>query len=296
VHERTADLFAMNESLLKEKETQATLIEKLEAAQDQLLQSERMASIGQLAAGVAHEINNPVGFVNSNLTSLQRYVGDLLRMLSTYEAVEAALPANSQATIAQVKEEIDMAFLREDVNDLLAESLDGLKRVTRIVQDLKSFSHVDEQERQWADLESGLESTLRVAWNELKYKTEVIKEYAGISQIECFPSQLNQVFMNLLVNAAQAIEERGTITIRTGEDESQVWVEIQDTGKGIKPEHLNRIFDPFFTTKPVGKGTGLGLSLAYGIVKKHDGRFEVSSTLGVGTTFKVSLPKAPSGA
>ena len=293
VRERTTDLYAMNEKLQQEKDTQTTLIKKLEAAQDQLLQSERMASIGQLAAGVAHEINNPVGFVNSNLSSLQRYVGDLLRMLSAYEAAEAALPATSQATIAQVKEEVDMAFLRDDVNDLLAESLDGLKRVTRIVQDLKNFSHVDEQERQWADLESGLESTLRVAWNELKYKTEVVKEFAGISQIECFPSQLNQVFMNLLVNAAQAIEERGIITIRTGEDESQVWVEIQDTGKGIKPEHVSRIFDPFFTTKPVGKGTGLGLSLAYGIVKKHDGHIEVSSTLGVGTTFKVSLPKAP---
>jgi signal transduction histidine kinase len=291
VRQRTADLYALNEKLQQEKDTQSTLIKKLEAAQDQLLQSERMASIGQLAAGVAHEINNPVGFVNSNLSSLQRYVGDLLRMLSTYEAAEAALPATCQATIARVKEEIDMAFLRDDVNDLLAESLDGLKRVTRIVQDLKNFSHVDEQERQWADLESGLESTLRVAWNELKYKSEVVKEFSGISQIECFPSQLNQVFMNLLVNAAQAIEEHGKITIRTGEDDSQVWIEIEDTGRGIKPEHLSRIFDPFFTTKPVGKGTGLGLSLAYGIVKKHDGRIEVSSTPGVGSTFKVVLPK-----
>lgn len=260
------------------------------------MQSERLASIGQLAAGVAHEINNPVGFVNSNLSSMQRYVGDLLRMLSTYEEAEAALPVANREQIARVKEEVDMAFLKDDVNDLLAESLDGLKRVTRIVQDLKNFAHVDEQDRQWADLESGLESTLRVAWNELKYKTEVIKEFSGIPQIECFPSQLNQVFMNLLVNAAQAIDEHGKITIRTAEDDAHVWVEIQDTGKGIKPEHLNRIFDPFFTTKPVGKGTGLGLSLAYGIVKKHDGHIEVKSELGVGTTFKVVLPKAPSAA
>jgi len=293
VRERTADLYALNEKLQQEKDTQANLIKKLEAAQDQLLQSERMASIGQLAAGVAHEINNPVGFVNSNLSSMQRYVGDLLRMLSTYEGVEVELPIVSQAKIARVKEEIDMTFLRDDVNDLLAESLDGLKRVTRIVQDLKNFSHVDEQERQWADLESGLESTLRVAWNELKYKAEVVKEFSGISQIECFPFQLNQVFMNLLVNAAQAIEERGKITIRTAEDDAQVWIEIQDTGRGIKPEHLSRIFDPFFTTKPVGKGTGLGLSLAYGIVKKHDGHIEVNSQIGVGTTFKVVIPKSP---
>jgi two-component system NtrC family sensor kinase len=296
VRERTADLYVLNETLQQEKETQANLIKKLEAAQDQLMQSERLASIGQLAAGVAHEINNPVGFVNSNLSSMQRYVGDLLRMLSTYEEAEAALPVANREQIARVKEEVDMAFLKDDVNDLLAESLDGLKRVTRIVQDLKNFAHVDEQDRQWADLESGLESTLRVAWNELKYKTEVIKEFSGIPQIECFPSQLNQVFMNLLVNAAQAIDEHGKITIRTAEDDAHVWVEIQDTGKGIKPEHLNRIFDPFFTTKPVGKGTGLGLSLAYGIVKKHDGHIEVKSELGVGTTFKVVLPKAPSAA
>jgi signal transduction histidine kinase len=296
VRERTADLYVLNETLRQEKDTQANLIKKLEAAQDQLMQSERLASIGQLAAGVAHEINNPVGFVNSNLSSLQRYVGDLLRMLSTYEEAEVALPSANREHIAHVKEEVDMAFLRDDVNDLLAESLDGLKRVTRIVQDLKNFSHVDEQDRQWADLESGLESTLRVAWNELKYKTEVVKEYSGISQIECFPSQLNQVFMNLLVNAAQAIDEHGKITIRTAEDATHVWVEIQDTGKGIKPEHLNRIFDPFFTTKPVGKGTGLGLSLAYGIVKKHDGHIEVKSELGVGTTFRVVLPKSLSTA
>jgi signal transduction histidine kinase len=212
-------------------------------------------------------------------------------MLATYEKVEQELPEASQQMIAQVKQDIDMHFLRDDVNDLLVESLDGLKRVTRIVQDLKAFSHVDEVERQWADLENGLESTMRVAWNELKYKAEVVKEFTGIPMLECYPFQLNQVFMNLLVNAAQAIGERGKITVRTGHDEEHVWVEIQDTGCGIKPENLTRIFDPFYTTKPVGKGTGLGLSLAYGIVKKHEGVIEVHSELGVGTTFRVVLPK-----
>jgi signal transduction histidine kinase len=288
---RTADLNAANETLVQERERQAALIKRLEEAQNQLLQSERMASIGQLAAGVAHEINNPVGFVNSNLGSLQRYVTDMLRLLSVYEQVEEAMPGAAVQTIRQTKEEIDIEFLREDVASLLSESLDGLKRVTRIVQDLKDFSHVDEAERQWADLEAGLESTLRVVWNELKYKAEVVKEFAGIAQVECFPFQLNQVFMNLLVNAAHALEGRGTITIRTGQDDSQVWVEVQDTGRGIKPENLTRIFEPFFTTKPVGQGTGLGLSLAYGIVKKHDGGIEVKSDLGQGTVFKVILPK-----
>jgi two-component system NtrC family sensor kinase len=291
VHVRTIALHAANETLLQEKEHQAGLIRRLEEAQNQLLQSERMASIGQLAAGVAHEINNPVGFVNSNLGSLERYVLDMLRLLSAYEQAEGALSGVAMQEIRLIKEEIDVVFLREDVASLLSESLDGLKRVTRIVQDLKDFSHVDEAELQWADLEAGLESTLRVVSNELKYKAEVVKEFAGIPPIECFPFQLNQVFMNLLVNASHALDGRGTITIRTGHDDSQVWVEVQDTGRGIKPEHLTRIFEPFFTTKPVGQGTGLGLSLAYGIVKKHDGRLEVQSELGQGTMFKVILPK-----
>ena len=199
--------------------------------------------------------------------------------------------------INQVKAEIDLIFLRVDAPDLLKESIDGLQRVTRIVQDLKNFSHVDESERQWADIEMGLESTLRVVWNELKYKAEVVKEFAGLPQIECFPFQLNQVFMNLLINASHAIEAHGTITIRTGLSESHAWVEIQDTGKGIKPEHLERIFEPFFTTKPVGKGTGLGLSLAYGIIQKHHGKITVQSELGQGSTFRVTLPlKQPDAA
>jgi PAS domain S-box-containing protein len=291
VLERTADLHAVNKTLKQEKELQAVLINKLEAAQNQLLQSERMASIGQLAAGVAHEINNPVGFVNSNLGSLQRYMQEMFRLLETFEKMQNDLPQEQQQQIIQLKKEIDLAFLRTDVNDLLTESIDGLKRVTRIVQDLKNFSHVDEADRQWADLEAGLESTLRVVWNELKYKAKVIKEYGNIGQIECFPFQLNQVFMNLLINASHAIENQGTITIRTGQDDTQVWAEVQDTGKGIQPEHLGRIFEPFFTTKPVGKGTGLGLSLAYSIVKKHLGRIEVQSEVGKGSVFKVILPK-----
>jgi signal transduction histidine kinase len=158
------------------------------------------------------------------------------------------------------------------------------------VQDLKDFSHVDETDKQWASLEKGMDSTLNVVWNELKYKTEVVKEYAGIPDIECIPSQLNQVFMNLLINAAQAIDKHGRITVRTGQEDQKVWVEIQDTGRGIKPEHLSRIFDPFFTTKPVGKGTGLGLSLSYGIVNKHNGRIEVHSEEGQGTSFRIWLP------
>jgi signal transduction histidine kinase len=291
VRVRTADLHAANDKLQQEKHSQALLIKQLEDAQNQLLQSERMASIGQLAAGVAHEINNPVGFVNSNLGSLQRYVLDMLKLLAAYGKSEQSLPDAVVEELRQMKHDADFDFLRDDIVALLDDSLDGLKRVTRIVQDLKNFSHVDESERQWANLETGLESTLRVVWNELKYKATVVKEFAGIAPIECFAFQLNQVFMNLLVNAAHAIEERGTITLRTGQDDDVVWVQVQDSGHGIKPEHLSRIFEPFFTTKPVGKGTGLGLSVAYGIVKKHNGRIEVKSDIGQGSSFTVILPK-----
>ncbi|NCP39683.1 MAG: PAS domain S-box protein [Rhodoferax sp.] len=290
VLERTADLNAANEKLECEKELQSLLIQKLEAAQNQLLQSERMASIGQLAAGVAHEINNPVGFVNSNLGTLQNYVKDIFKLIAAYEQAQSTLPGPQQQQLLHLAQDIDINFLRTDMADLLKESIDGLQRVKRIVQDLKDFSHVDEAEFQYADIEAGLESTLRVVWNELKYKCEVVKAYAGIPHIECFPFQLNQVFMNLLVNAANAIEGHGTITIRTGQEGDQVWVEIQDTGKGIPPENLNRIYEPFFTTKPVGKGTGLGLSLAYGIIQKHRGSISVQSQVGVGSTFRICLP------
>ena len=157
---------------------------------------------------------------------------------------------------------------------------------------MKEFSHVDEPELQWSNLEQGLDSTLSIVWDEISSKAEVVKEYAGIPEIECMPAQLNQVFMNLLLNAMQAIEGHGRITIRTGQDGNEdVWVEVEDTGKGIKPEHLKRIFDPFFTTKPTGSGIGLGLSLSYGIVQKHGGRIEVKSSPDKGSVFRVVLPQ-----
>jgi PAS domain S-box-containing protein len=291
VRERTAELETANATLLAEKLRLAELIRKLEEAQNQLLQSEKMASIGQLAAGVAHEINNPVAFVNSNLGTLQRYASALLNLLASYEQAEGSLADDVRQDIERLKKEIDAGYLRDEIGNLLTESLDGLQRVKRIVQDLKDFSHVDRAEREWANLETGLESTLNVVWNEVKYKAQVLKEYGDIPQIECFPSQLNQVFMNLLINAAHAIEEQGQITMRTGHDGEHVWVEVEDTGKGIEPEHLGRIFEPFFTTKPVGKGTGLGLSLSYGIVSKHGGRIEVKSEVGKGSIFRVVLPR-----
>ncbi|CAD6876509.1 ATP-binding protein [Methylomonas fluvii] len=291
VRKRTESLQMANTQLLAEKARQEELISQLEETQMQLLQSEKMASIGQLAAGVAHEINNPIGFVNSNLSTLQEYVDGMLALLAAYERIEGSLVNEALQKITHLKQEINIGYLREDIGDLLAESLDGLQRVRRIVKDLKDFSHVGELEQQSANLEAGLDSTLNVVWNEIKYKADVVKEYGGIPEINCIASQLNQVFMNLLINAVQAIEDHGLITIRTAYDEQSVWIEVEDTGKGIKPEQLGKIFDPFFTTKSVGMGTGLGLSLSYGIVKKHNGRIEVKSELGKGTCFRVFLPR-----
>jgi PAS domain S-box-containing protein len=270
---------------------------KLTQAQGQLLQSEKMASIGQLAAGVAHELNNPIGFIQSNIGTLQEYVGDLIELLDfADDAIERLGDAATCDALRQLKETKDLGFLREDIIQLLAESKDGTDRVRRIVQNLKDFSHVSEEEWSWADLQKGIESTLNLVWNEIKYKAEVDKQFGDLPEVYCMPSQLNQVFMNLLVNAAQAIESKGKITIRSGfeegtrHQEARVWIEIEDTGKGIPPENLTRIFDPFFTTKPVGKGTGLGLSLAWSIVEKHKGMIKVSSEVGKGTTFLIVLP------
>jgi signal transduction histidine kinase len=269
-----------------------TLVKKLNEAQSQLMQSEKMASIGQLAAGVAHEINNPIGYINSNLGTLEKYIKNLFSIVDTFEQAETQLDKRSEpyVRLQALKKQLDLGFLREDIFTLMNESREGVERVKNIVQNLKDFSHVDESEWQWADLLKGLDSTLNVVWNELKYKAEVIKEYGKLPQVECLPFQLNQVFMNMLVNAAQAIDTQGTITIRTGTSGDEVWVEFTDTGHGIQPENLDRIFEPFFTTKAVGKGTGLGLSLSYSIVQKHHGRIHVASEIGKGTTFRIFLP------
>lgn len=266
---------------------------KFSAAQEQLIQSEKLASIGQLAAGVAHEINNPIGYIFSNFGSLETYIANLLEMLDAYERAESFITSpEERASLDAVRKRVELDYVKEDMPMLLSESKEGIVRVRKIVQDLKDFSHVDvTQEWQWADLHHGIDLTLNIVGNEVKYKADVIKEYGDIPEVECLPSQINQVVMNLVVNAAHAMSgERGKITIRTGVRNNSVWVEIQDTGSGIPKEILPRIFDPFFTTKPVGSGTGLGLSLSYGIIQKHQGQMEVESELGSGTCFRITLP------
>jgi two-component system NtrC family sensor kinase len=287
------------QELLRANEQLKQVNAELSLARDKLVQSEKLASIGQLAAGVAHEINNPIGYIFSNFGTLEKYLADLFSMLGAYEEAEPALAGTpTAARLKALREEVELDFLKEDIPTLMSESKEGITRVRKIVQDLKDFSRVDSaQEWVRADLHHGIDSTLNIVNNEIKYKADVVKHYGPIPDIECLPSELNQVFMNLLVNAAHAITaERGTITIRsgtaegTGAEGAKVWVEVADDGAGISPDNLGRIFDPFFTTKAVGKGTGLGLSLSYGIVKKHAGQIEVHSALGRGTTFRITLP------
>lgn len=288
----------MEEALQRKGEEQQLLINQLRETQAQLLQSEKMASIGQLAAGVAHEINNPIGFVNSNMNSLRGYVDTLCELIEGFDRIVEALSDHPdlQAAANQLKLVADFDFLREDVTQLVKESTEGLKRVKDIVQSLKDFAHIGETDWQYADLHVGIDSTLTIAANEFKYKAVVQKYYGALPLVKCLASQLNQVFMNLIVNASQAINESGVITIRTGASEGWVWIEIGDNGCGIPLDTLKRIFEPFFTTKPIGKGTGLGLSMSYNIVNKHGGRIEVASEVGHGTRFTVHLPVNPPNA
>ncbi len=306
IHERKENekrISLLNEELRKKNEHLKNILIQLKEAQSHLLQSEKMASIGQLAAGVAHEINNPVGFINSNLTTFRSYCNDLKEMLELYGrlekrvAQEGAIPEEIKELLENIEEKreaIDLEFILEDLDELIDQSIEGTERIKKIIQDLKEFSHVDQAELKEVDINRCLESTLNIVWNELKYKATVKKEYGDIPLILGYPQQLNQVFMNLLVNAAQAIEEKGEITIITREVKSPthgVEILIKDTGVGIPKEIQPKIFDPFFTTKPVGKGTGLGLNVSYKIIQKHRGRIEVESDVGKGATFSIFLPK-----
>jgi signal transduction histidine kinase len=266
---------------------------KLEDAQNQLLQSDKMASIGQLAAGVAHEINNPVGFVSSNLNTLRRYVLELLSLVDAYAGAHAE-PGDRAAAerLDATRGRVELDYLKADLPQLLDESAEGLGRVKKIVQDLKDFSRVDQADWQEADLNVGLESTLNVVRHEVKYKAEVQMHLAPLPPVLCLAGQLNQVFMNLIVNASHAIADQGVITLSSGTLQGWVWVQVDDTGSGMSEDVRRRIFEPFYTTKEVGKGTGLGLSLSFSILQRHGGSILVRSTPGAGSSFRVWVPTA----
>ncbi len=258
---------------------------QLDEATKRLVQSEKLASLGELAAGVAHEINNPVGYVSSNLTTLQKY-------LAVYEKVLDAPEADS-AEMTALKKKLNYAFIRDDLQNLVKETQEGVGRVKAIIQDLKDYARTNAATHYVAsDIQVGLKSTLNIARNQLKNRADVRLALGNLPLVECAPSQIDQVFLNLIVNAAQAMPEgkMGLIDIRTDCNERKVWIEVQDNGPGIPPEVMKKIFDPFFTTKDPGTGTGLGLSVSQNIIQQHGGKLEVSSTVGVGTTFKITLP------
>ena len=262
----------------------------------QLLQNEKMASIGQLSAGIAHEINNPMGFINSNLGTLEKYVDKFDRYIATLEPlVQACCNEQQLQSVQLLRKELKLDHVLRDIRQLLEESSEGAGRVMRIVQDLKTFSRSDTAQVARAELHQCIDSTINIIWNQIKYVAELKKEYGDLPKVSCNIQQVNQVFMNLLVNACHAIEANqletlGTITVRTWADEDNAFVAISDTGCGMSEEVQRRIFEPFYTTKEMGKGTGLGLSISHEIIKKHGGELTVVSEVGTGTTFTIRLP------
>lgn len=280
-----ADLERQNTELAEQKA-------KLELLQAQLVQSEKMASLGQLAAGVAHELNNPAGFIYGNMDLMQHSANGLQRLLETYQ--ELVLPDDVATRIAQIKNEIHYETLMEEFNSIIADCSEGASRISDVVQNLRLFSRLDEADATSIDLHEGLDSTVRLLSRYYGASgIRLTKDYGELPQVKCFAGQLNQVWMNLLVNAAQAVAQDGEVKIITRVNDDLVTVQVADNGCGIPPTQLGRVFDPFFSTKVVGEGTGLGLSISYGIVERHGGTINVESELGKGTTFSVRLPIEP---
>jgi signal transduction histidine kinase len=258
---------------------------KLDETTKRLVQSEKLASLGELAAGVAHEINNPVGYVSSNLTTLQKY-------LTVYEKILEA-PEAASAEMAALKKQLNYTFIHDDLQNLMQETQEGVGRIKTIIQDLKDYARTNASAHYVAaDIHIGLKSTLNIARAQLKNRADVRLELGHLPMIDCAPSQIDQVFLNLIVNAAQAMPEgkMGLIQIRTRCNDKLVWIDVQDNGPGIAPDVLKKIFDPFFTTKDPGTGTGLGLSVSQNIIQQHGGTLTAVSTVGVGSTFTITLP------
>lgn len=287
----TAELEENNRALAEKTAALEEAHMELKASHARVLQQEKMASIGQLSAGVAHEINNPIGFISSNLVTLRKYSSRLVEYLGLQDKLWLEKGKNEIGEeLSEKRKKLKLDYIARDLEDLISESLDGADRVKQIVLDLKGFARADEKDCTEVDLHECLESTLNIARNEIKYKATVDKDYGHLPRIKCYPQQINQVFMNLLVNAAQAINDQGAITIKTWNGDGRVHVSVSDNGCGIPEDVQKRIFEPFFTTKDVGKGTGLGLSISYDIIKKHHGEITIESDPGNGTTFTVHLP------
>jgi signal transduction histidine kinase len=282
----------LNDQVRKLRETKGALVDTQNqlALQEHMMQQEKMASLGRLVAGVAHELNNPISFVYSNAVLLRKSIADLRMLLDYYDSCEG-LPEAAKAGVARLKEQIDYDYLVNDISQAVDDCHEGSSRVRDIVLNLKMFSRTNETQVKKTAVTETIESALRMLGQFFKSDRVVLhRDYADLPEIECFAGQLSQVWMNLLVNAAQAMDGHGEIRITTLRSGDQVMVKIRDNGPGIPEDVLIRIFDPFFTTKSVGDGTGLGLSIVHGIIERHSGEINVESAVGVGTTFTVRLP------
>jgi len=265
-------------------------LETLKQAQSQLVQSEKMASLGQLVAGIAHEINNPVNFINAGVESLSANLDDIRKVLDVYHKITPVNVSEKLQEIEELKEKVEYKTAVREINQLIESIRTGTTRTTDIIKGLRTFSRLDEDILKTTDIHEGIDSTLILLHNKYKNRIEMIKEYADLPVIECYPGQLNQVFMNLLSNAIDAIENTGTIRIKTSAAGSFIKISIKDSGHGVPEDIREKIFDPFFTTKGIGKGTGLGLSISLGIIEKHNGKIEIAGSAGNGTEFIITVP------
>jgi signal transduction histidine kinase len=294
------NLFLANKNLEnKVKEKTANLektLKRLKVTQSQLVQSEKMASIGQLSAGIAHEINNPLGFIKTNISTLKIYVNKIMLLTKEYEKFEQNYRKSYKDEfdkIKKLKNKIDLDFIKEDINNLFDETGEGIERILAIITDLKFFAHHDNEELTETDIHKCIDSTLNVIHNEIKYKAEIIKKFSLENKVKCYPQRINQILTNIIINAAQSIKDKGEITIETYKNNGFAVIKISDTGEGIPDNIKDRIFDPFFSTKPVGQGTGLGLHVVYDLVKKHKGKIKIESIADQGTSFYIFLPFNP---
>lgn len=277
VKERTAELENANN--------------ELKNAQAMIVHSEKMRSLGQLVAGITHEINNPINFIHGNLIHLKNYSIALIEIINLYESFENDLSEDKRQELQIIKEKLEIDFLKKDLPLLINSCYEGTERTKNIILDLKNFSRLEEIVINSINLSKEIDTTLNILHNKIKDRIEIIKEYdENIPPIEGYGGQLNQVFMNILDNACYAIKEKGTIWIRLRKTENDVIIEFEDSGCGMNQEQMRKIFEPFFTTKPVGSGTGLGMSISYKVIQQHNGFISVDSVEGKGTKFLIRLP------
>lgn len=283
VQERTKELSNKNNEL-------NSAYEELKDAQSLLVHNEKMRSLGELVAGVAHELNNPINFIYGNMVHLKEYTNNLVEIISKYESLKGEGEEEKYKEINAYKEEVDYEFLQEDISDLIQSCTDGAERSKQIILQLKDFSRLDQSEIKSINLNESIDSTLNILNSKYKNKVNIVREYGDIPMFDCFAGQMNQVFMNILDNAAQAVEGTGDVIIRTKTADNNMIIEFEDTGDGMEEDVMEKIFDPFFTTKEVGAGSGMGLSITYKIIKSHNGTINVESELGKGTKFTVKIP------